>query len=47
MWSFLAARPYVTSMVWFNLVKETNWRIDSSQSAQRAFAAGARSPRVN
>jgi hypothetical protein len=47
MWSHLAARPYVTSMIWFDLVKETNWRIDSSPSAQRAFAAGARSPRVN
>lgn len=29
-------------MVWFNLVKETDWRIDSSRSAVRAFAAGAR-----
>jgi hypothetical protein len=47
MWSYLATRPYVTSMVWFNLGKETNWRIDSSPSAERAFAAGARSPRVN
>jgi len=37
----------VTSMIWFNVVKETNWRIDSSTSAERAFAAGARSPRVN
>jgi hypothetical protein len=34
-------------MVWFNLTKETNWQIDSSPSAQRAFVAGARSPRVN
>jgi beta-mannanase len=47
MWAYLAARPYVTSMIWFNVVKETNWRIDSSPSAERAFAAGARSPRVN
>jgi hypothetical protein len=47
MWAYLAARPHVTSMIWFNLVKETNWRIDSSPSAERAFAAGARSPRVN
>ncbi len=47
MWTYLAARPYVTSMIWFDLVKETNWRIDSSSSAQRTFAAGARSPRVN
>ena len=47
MWSYLAARPYVTSMIWFDLVKETNWRIDSSPSAEHSFAAGARSPRVN
>jgi hypothetical protein len=47
MWAYLRARPYVTSMIWFNLVKETNWRIDSSPSAERSFAAGARSPRVN
>jgi hypothetical protein len=47
MWSYLAARPYVTSMIWFDLVKETNWRIDSSPSAERAFAAGARSRRVS
>ena len=47
MWAYLAARPYVTSMIWFDLVKEANWRIDSSPSAERAFAAGARSPRVN
>ncbi|MFZ0972486.1 MAG: glycosyl hydrolase [Solirubrobacteraceae bacterium] len=47
MWSYLAARPYVTSMIWFNLVKEANWRIDSTPSAERAFAAGARSPRIS
>ena len=47
MWSYLAARPYVTSLIWFNLVKEANWRIDSTPSAERAFAAGARSPRIS
>jgi hypothetical protein len=41
MWDYLATHPEVTSMVWFNVVKETDWRIDSSASAQRAFAAGA------
>ncbi|MBV9358074.1 MAG: beta-mannanase [Chloroflexi bacterium] len=46
MWGYLAAHPYVTSMIWFDLVKETNWRIDSSPSAERAFSAGARSLRV-
>ena len=47
MWAYLATRPYVTSIIWFDLAKETNWRIDSSPSAGRAFAAGARAPRVN
>ena len=47
MWRYLAARHYVTSIIWFNLVKEANWRIDSSPSAERAFAAGARARRVN
>ncbi len=46
MWHFLAGHRYVTSMVWFDLVKEMNWRIDSSPSAERAFAAGARAARI-
>jgi beta-mannanase len=33
-------RPYIRSLVWFNLRKETDWRIESSASARRAFAAG-------
>jgi beta-mannanase len=33
-------RPYVRSLVWFNLRKETDWRIESSGAARRAFAAG-------
>jgi hypothetical protein len=41
MWAYLGQHPEVTSIVWFNLVKETDWRINSSASAQRAFAAGA------
>jgi beta-mannanase len=43
MFTYLAHHPEVKSAIWFNLVKETNWRIDSSPSAERAFAAGARS----
>jgi hypothetical protein len=46
MFAYLAVHPEVTSVIWFNLVKETNWRIDSSPSAERAFAVGARSPWV-
>jgi hypothetical protein len=33
-------RPWIRSLVWFNLRKETDWRIESSASAQRAFAEG-------
>jgi beta-mannanase len=33
-------RPYITSIVWFNVRKEADWRIESSRSAERAFAAG-------
>lgn len=47
MWAYLAAHHDVTSIIWFNLVKEADWRIDSSPSAERAFAAGARAMRVN
>jgi beta-mannanase len=39
----LRRRPYVRSLVWFNLRKETDWRIDSSASARRAFARGVSS----
>jgi hypothetical protein len=33
-------RPYIDAVVWFNLDKETDWRIESSASARRAFADG-------
>lgn len=36
----LARRPYVRSLVWFNVRKEADWRIESSPGARRAFAAG-------
>ena len=35
----LRRRPEVRSVVWFNVRKEADWRIESSRSAQRAFAA--------
>jgi hypothetical protein len=43
MFAYLAQHREVTSVVWFNLVKKTDWRIESSPAAQRAFAAGIRS----
>jgi beta-mannanase len=33
-------RPYIRSIVWFNVRKEADWRIESSPGAERAFAAG-------
>jgi cellulose synthase (UDP-forming) len=42
MFKDLADQPQVRSIVWFNLAKQTDWRIDDSPTASRAFAAGAR-----
>ena len=36
-------RPYIRALIWFNLRKETDWRIESSPFAQAAFAEGAES----
>lgn len=33
-------RPSIRSIVWFNLDKEADWRIESTPAATRAFAAG-------
>ena len=43
MFAEIRRRPYIRALVWFNLRKETDWRIESSPAAQAAFAAGARS----
>lgn len=40
MFADLRGRPYVRTLVWFNLKKETDWRITSSASARAAFAQG-------
>lgn len=41
MFAEIRRRPYIRALVWFNLRKETDWRIESSRDAQEAFAAGA------
>jgi beta-mannanase len=41
MFAEVKRRPYIRAVVWFNLRKETDWRIESSPEAQAAFAAGA------
>ncbi len=43
--SMLGANPRVKAFVWFNLNKETDWRIESSSGAQSAFATGVANPR--
>jgi hypothetical protein len=40
MFGEIERRPYIRSLVWFNLRKEADWRIESSLGAERAFAAG-------
>jgi beta-mannanase len=45
--SFLAAQPRITAFVWFNVNKETDWRIESSAAAQSAFAAGVANHRYS
>lgn len=40
MFAEIRKRPWIRSLVWFNLRKETDWRIESSASARRAFAEG-------
>jgi hypothetical protein len=36
--AMVEANPSIGGFVWFNIQKETDWRIQSSSSAQRAFA---------
>jgi beta-mannanase len=40
MFTEIRKRPWIRTVVWFNLRKETDWRIESSAAAQRAFVAG-------
>jgi cellulose synthase (UDP-forming) len=40
MFSDLRGHPQVSSLVWFDLRKQTDWRIDSSRRAGEAFANG-------
>lgn len=42
---YLRTQPDVTGLIWFNLNKETDWRIESSTSSSTAFAAALASRR--
>jgi hypothetical protein len=41
---FIRAHPEIQAVVWFNLHKETDWRIQSSPAAERASAAALARP---
>ncbi len=38
--------PAIEAVVWFNVLKETDWRIDSSVESLRAFVTAANSPQM-
>jgi beta-mannanase len=40
MFAYLSQHPEVKTFIWFDLRKETDWRLESSAAAARAFAAG-------
>jgi mannan endo-1,4-beta-mannosidase len=43
----VADTPDVIGFIWFDLDKETDWRVDSSPAALAAFQAGARNPQYD
>jgi beta-mannanase len=45
MFSALKRHPAISSVVWYDLVKGSDWRIESSQKTAAAFAAGVASQR--
>lgn len=45
MFRSLAGRPQIDALVWFNLRKQSDWRIQSSKGVERAFAEGAQDQR--
>ncbi|HEY8753408.1 MAG TPA: glycosyl hydrolase [Arthrobacter sp.] len=45
--SYLAAQPDVMGFVWFNLQKETDWRINSSASSASAFKTALQARRTS
>lgn len=42
MWAWLDTHPEVRGLTWFSLLKEADWRIDSSEASLAAWGAGAR-----
>jgi hypothetical protein len=44
MFSTVARDPRIEGLVWFNINKETDWRINSSPAALAAFRGGLAAP---
>ncbi len=40
MFDYVLAHPYIKSVLWFDLPKQTDWRVATSPAAERAFAQG-------
>ncbi len=45
MFATLAVHPEIVSLVWFDVPTASDWRVDTSRAAERAFATGAANPR--
>jgi hypothetical protein len=41
MFAYVQARPWIRSVLWFDLKKQADWSVATSRSARRAFVAGA------
>jgi hypothetical protein len=44
MFAEVARRPQITSLVWFDVDKEADWRVGSSPAAERAFRTAVAAP---
>ena len=40
MFDYVLAHPYIKAVLWFDLPKQTDWRVATSPAAERAFAEG-------
>jgi cellulose synthase/poly-beta-1,6-N-acetylglucosamine synthase-like glycosyltransferase len=40
MFDYIHAHPWIRSVIWFDLPKQTDWRVTTSVAAERAFADG-------
>jgi hypothetical protein len=45
MFAALARDPGIESLIWYDLVKGSDWRVESSRRSIEAFATAAADPR--